>query len=197
MICEKLIEGSAGRDGDSTFFGDTNVFSEAAARLEAPDGDAGAGTPDGAPAASGCVCSGRASQTRYTVGTPASTTAATSTAIDSCRRTGIFSMTVGSSGRTLDRVDGGVSAGAEPETGVAIETRLPETLNAASADLNSSAVWNRSAGDFASARPMMSSHAEGSSVWTALTGVGESCTCLCAIEMPLSALNGNRDVSSR
>src|SRR5262249_56582315 len=68
---------------------------------------------------------------------------------------------------------------------------------ASNATLNSSAVWYRSAGDFASARAITSEHQRGRSGATSAMGVGTSLTCFCTIAIAVSALNGSRPVTRR
>ncbi len=66
-----------------------------------------------------------------------------------------------------------------------------------SAERNSSAVWYRSSGGFASARSRICSHHTGSSARTCRSGVGASLSCFCAIAAAVSALNGRWPVSIR
>ena len=53
---------------------------------------------------------------------------------------------------------------------------------------NSSAVWKRSPGDFASARFRTRAHHSGRSGWNCVIGVGGSLTCFCTIAIAVSAL---------
>ena len=66
-----------------------------------------------------------------------------------------------------------------------------------SAPRNSSAVWKRSAGAFASARSRTRVHHGGRPGWNCEMGVGESFTCFWTIAMAVSALKGSWPDSSR
>ena len=90
-----------------------------------------------------------------------------------------------------------VSPGGVGVESVGMSPRACGVTAAASAPRNSSALWNRSAGDLESARSTIADHQPGKSGRNVRIGVGGSEICICTIEIAVSALNGSLPVSRR